>query len=217
MELKNKVINFLGDSITEGVGASSVEARYVSRVAAIASLARANNYGISGTRIARQKNPDPANRFDLDFCLRCVEMDKEADINVVFGGTNDYGHGDAPMGRFEDRDPHTFYGACHYLFINLQKKYPGKPIVIMTPTHRLNECSRYSERDFIRGSLREYVNIIREVAEYYGLPVLDLYAMGGMQPEVDVVREMFMPDGLHPNDAGHVIIAAKLEKFLRDL
>ena len=55
MELKNKVINFLGDSITEGVGASSAETRYVDRVAVLAGLARANNYGISGTRIARQK------------------------------------------------------------------------------------------------------------------------------------------------------------------
>ena len=52
---------------------------------------------------------------------------------------------------------------------------------------------------------------------YYDLPVLDLYATGGMQPEVDTLRELYMPDGLHPNDAGHEIIAAKLEMLLRDL
>ena len=221
MELKNKKINFLGDSITYGAGVSGPDKIFHSILKESVGLAEARNYGIGGTRYAIQHGTPNYPKDDYvdinSFAERFDEMDNDADAVVVFGGTNDYGHGDAPMGRFEDRDPHTFYGACHYLFINLQKKYPGKPIVVMTPTHRLNECSRYSERDFIRGSLREYVHIIREVAEYYGLPVLDLYATGGMQPEVDTVREMYMPDGLHPNDAGHVIIAAKLEKLLRDL
>ena len=212
MELKNKVINFLGDSITEGVGASCGETRYVDQVAALASLARANNYGISGTRIARQKKPDfEANRFDLDFCLRCVDMDKDADINVVFGGTNDFGHGDAPIGTPDDRTPETFWGACHYLCRTLLETYPDAVTVICTPLHRLSENTPAENSGLV---LEEYAKIIRTVAEYYSLPVLDLWKMGGMQPAVGIIQQKYMPDGLHPNDAGHLRLAERIVGFL---
>ena len=31
------------------------------------------------------------------------------------------------------------------------------------------------------------------------------------------VRERFVPDGLYPNDAGHTVIAHKLQMFLQNL
>lgn len=65
------------------------------------------------------------------------------------------------------------------------------------------------------GVLKTYVDIIREVAEYYSLPVLDLYKNSGMQPKVPVIRETYIPDGLHPNDKGHMIIADKIAEFLK--
>ncbi len=49
MELQGKKINFLGDSITEGTGASSYETSYVS-VFGRQSGAAVRNYGIGGTR-----------------------------------------------------------------------------------------------------------------------------------------------------------------------
>mgnify|MGYP004464467189 FL=1 len=65
--------------------------------------------------------------------------------------------------------------------------------------------------------MRDYVNIIREVAEYYSLPVFDLYANSGLQPELAEIREKYIPDGLHPNAEGHKIIATKLKSFLEQL
>ena len=62
--------------------------------------------------------------------------------------------------------------------------------------------------------LLDYVNMIRRTAEYYGLPVLDLYATAGMQPAVEVIRERYMPDRLHPNDAGHEILAERIVRFI---
>lgn len=53
MILKNKRVLFLGDSITEGVGVSSPEKCYVS-VFGKMSGAIVKNYGIGGTRIAKQ-------------------------------------------------------------------------------------------------------------------------------------------------------------------
>lgn len=143
MEIKNKKINFLGDSITEGVGVSSPENKYVEVFARKFSPAEVRNYGISGTRFARQKTPTLDNpRFDLDFCSRVSEMDADADIVVVFGGTNDFGHGDAPMGSFDDRTPDTFYGACHTLMSSLIERYPESEIIFMTPLHRSSETCK---------------------------------------------------------------------------
>ena len=66
-------------------------------------------------------------------------------------------------------------------------------------------------------TLAEYVEAERRIAEYYGLPVLDLYRVSGIQPELMEQREQFMPDGLHPNDAGHARIADRLEGFFAAL
>lgn len=64
------------------------------------------------------------------------------------------------------------------------------------------------------GRLCDYVAIIRRTAEYMGLPVLDLYKMSGLQPRIPIIMERFVPDGLHPNDAGQRKIADRLEGFL---
>lgn len=141
---------------------------------------------------------------------------KDADAVVVFGGTNDYGHGNAPIGTFSDRTPDTFYGACHDLYTKLINKYPGKPIVIMTPLHRLTE-NEIKIKHGVTVTLKTYVDIIREVAEFYSLPVCDLYKNSGIQPIVPILMEKFVPDGLHPNDAGHELIAQRLENFLLSL
>lgn len=222
MKLEGLKINFLGDSITEGCGTSGESATYHAILARDAGLKEAKNYGISGTRFAIQKaTPErPLDDYvDVNsFCERFDKMDDDADAVVVFGGTNDYGHGSAPIGGFSDRTPDTFYGACHCLFSGLIKKYLGKPIVIMTPLHRTDEEKNTgSAKTVPSGTLKEYVDIIRQVAEYYSLPVLDLFAASGIQPAVKEVMEAFIPDGLHPNDAGHVLIAQKLKMFLLSL
>ena len=141
---------------------------------------------------------------------------EDADAVVVFGGTNDYGHGDAPIGTFDDRTPDTFYGACHYLYRGLIQKYLGKPIVIMTPLHRLGEEKKVNYNQDAN-DLKRYVNIIREVAEYYSLPVLDLFATSGIQPDIKEIQDAYVPDGLHPNDAGHRFIAERVQSFLKNL
>ena len=219
MELTAKKINFLGDSITEGVGTSKKDNIYLNILKEECSLAEARNYGKSGTRIARQimMTDDP---FDQDFLMRAEKMDDDADIIVVFGGTNDFGHGEVALGNMNDRTIHSFYGAMHALCLLLIEKYTGKPIVFMTPLHRRSEGAATNVSKFEGISahpLIDYVKAIREVCEYYSLPVLDLYANSGMSGNVPAYCEKFIPDGLHPNDAGHKIIADKLRRFLEAL
>ncbi len=222
MKLEGLKINFLGDSITEGSGTSCADSIYHAVLKREAGLAEARSYGIGGTRFALQSGTEWRPKDDYvdvnSFSERFDKMDDDADVIVVFGGTNDFGHGDAPIGCFDDRSPETFYGACHYLFAGLIKKYLGKPIVIMTPLHRWNELSPKGDNKGIEyGDLKKYVNIIRTVAEYYSLPVLDLYANSGLQPEIKEIRSTYMPDGLHPNDERHIILAHMLKSFLERL
>ncbi len=219
MKLEGAVVHFLGDSITEGCGASSTEKGFVAVLEKMYGLKKANNYGIGGSRIARQIVVTD-NIYDRDYCMRYTEMDEETDAVVVFGGTNDYGHGEAPLGAFSDRTPDTFYGACHYLMQGLLERWPDKPVCFLTPLHRLCEDDPRGEGGLKRYSsapLITYRNILMECAAYYGLPVLDLWSVSGMQPKVEAVRERLMPDGLHPSDLGHEILARKIGQFLLTL
>ncbi len=216
MELKGTKINFLGDSITEGAGTSSHDKMFTMLIEREYG-AICQNYGIGGTRIARQKTPTEE-KWDRDFVSRVPEMDADADIVVVFGGTNDFGHGDAPIGTMSDRTPYTFYGALHCLYTALIEKYPDVPIVVLTPLHRITEdIPTGDNKPAPVGTLKEYVNIIREVAEYYSLPVLDLFKESGLQPKIPIIQQKYVPDGLHPNDAGNEILAHKIARFLEML
>lgn len=214
MELKGKKILFLGDSITEGWGTSSNEKIFWSLLSS-RDGAEVTGYGIGGTRIARQKLPSEEAKYDLHFVSRVEGMESKADVVVVFGGTNDYGHGDAPIGTPSDRTDCSFYGALHCLYLALLKKYPAAQIVVMTPLHREGENNLLNDFGLRNvGFLSDYVRIIKEVAAFYALPVLDLYSLSGIQPDVPLLKERYAPDGLHPNDAGHERIYRLLRDFL---
>lgn len=210
MELNGIKANFLGDSITRGQCVQDQEhGIYWQRLKDECGLDEVRGYGIGGTRIAiKHVKVNPT--WDQDFVSRVEQMDPDADLVVVFGGTNDFSSGDAPLGQMSDRTPYTFYGACHQLMVKLINRYPDGEIVFMTPIHRKTE-----ERGGRR--LKDFVQAIKEVAEYYAIPVLDLYATSGIQPQEPVLMERFCPDGLHPNDAGHERIYRRLRGFLESL
>lgn len=216
MELKGLKANFLGDSITEGVGASSVDKVWWKVLEKDTGII-ARGYGVGGTRIARQHSASANEKWDHDFNERMLGMDKDADIIGIFGGTNDYGHGDAPVGGIDDTTVDTFYGALNHMYTYLIETYPKAFIFVMTPLHRTNE-TRNTGDGYKKPTLtlKGYVDAIKEVAEKYSLPVLDLYAIGGIYPENEINRNTWTADGLHPNDAGYKKIAGMVQKFLEN-
>ena len=216
MNIQSKKVGFLGDSITEGVGSTTVDNIYHQVLKNSCGLATAVNYGISGTRIAKQTNPSEDSSYDKFFLSRVDDMEADLDIVVVFGGTNDYGHGDAAFGNFSDRREDTFYGALHLLSQKLIDKYPQSLIIYITPLHRFDEME-YIVKPDRECRLLDYVNAICEVARFYSIPVLDLYAVSGMNPAINAQNNMFYTDGLHPSDMGHRRIAERLEGFLKAL
>jgi lysophospholipase L1-like esterase len=223
MELKGKIIDFLGDSITEGVGVYDQNNRYDNVAHRRLELAAHYNYGIGGTRLAHQSAPSEIPRYDLCFCGRAYMLEKSADLIVVYGGVNDYIHGDAYFGKMEDRTPATFCGAVYFLMNFLKTNYEGKQIVFMTPAHMhfkgiSDKC--LSGRPMKKPDaqpLSAYVEVIKARGEELGIPVLDLFEKLPIDPNNESDREKYTVDGLHFNDEGQGILAKTLGDFLETL
>ncbi len=225
MNIQGFRVNFLGDSITEGVGVTDREnCRYDNRLAKMCQLSAVNNYGIGGTRLAHQRCPSEKPRFDLCFCGRVYNMDPTADMIIVYGGVNDYIHGDAPFGQLGDTTPATFCGGVYFLMHYLRETYGQIPVIVLTPA-----------RCFLRGEMSDlapstnvnkrsggkpllaYVEVIQETAKAFAIPVLDLYHNLGIDPHDPLHFDAYTVDGLHFNDAGHAIIAQRLQEFIESL
>lgn len=213
MKLEGAKINFLGDSITQGHGVSNPEQLTWHQVIKKEyGLAQANNYGISGTRIARRTVPYLSSpSFDMTFELRAEIMSRDVDAVVVFGGVNDYIHGDAHFGdrNSDSEDIYTFCGALNSLISKLKRDFPKAELVFMTSLH----YHRENEPDQPDGKLLvDYVEAIRTICAKRGVKVIDLFAMNPL----DCKDTSVVPDGLHPNDAGHAILArAVAEELLK--
>lgn len=211
------VINFLGDSITAGAGAVTVANMYTTRLCAMLGAVE-NNYGICGTRIAKQRvhrNPDDLSE-DEDFLVRAEKMATNADFVFVFGGTNDYGHGDATMGSLGSTDCYTFYGALDALCRYLLGVYGREKLCFILPLPRFDSANIYGESGAKKSPsqpLSAYIEAERAVLTSFDIDFLDL-SDDFPTPLTSSGDELTM-DGLHPNPKGHKIIADRLYTYLR--
>lgn len=215
MDLRGKKMVFLGDSITQGAGATKKENVYL-EVCAKKLGAKAVNFGVGGTRIAPQITPSAEAFCDEYFLLRAKKMDKDADLVVVFGGTNDFGHGDAPFGRIGDKDPATFCGAYDALIEYLMATYGKEKLIIVYPLRRRNETATNGDGSKTEGSrpLAEYHDAEKAIAEKCGLKSVDFWNDGDLNPNTPDGNENFA-DGLHPNDIGHRLLGEKLAEAIK--
>lgn len=218
MILKNLTIAFIGDSITEGVGATSKDCSFPSFFEKNTDIKKALNYGISGTRIARQKKtfmnyPE----WDKDFISRVDIMDSSADCIVVCGGINDYMHGDAELGCLQDCTEYTFYGALNILIKKLKDKYPQSNLIFMTPIPFVEEKSPEYAHINKGHYFYEYLDAIKEVCAYHSVILFDLHSEIGIDSKNEQDRVQFYSDSIHLNDNGYKKISEKLENFLRYL
>lgn len=222
MEIKGFKVNFLGDSITEGVGVTDQANRYDNIIKRECNLSQANNYSISGSRLAHQIHPSEKPRYDLCFCGRAYDMDESADMVIVYGGVNDYIHGDAPFGSIGDKTPATFCGGVYFLMKYLSDIYPSKPIVFFTPARcflrkEVDDRIVSTHAKKLPGGkpLIEYAKVIKETAKEFGVYILDLYNDLGLDPHDEQIFEKYTVDGLHFNDAGHQKIAELFKDFIQ--
>lgn len=212
MEIKDKIVLCLGDSITYAN-------EYLEELQRLSGAKEVVNYGVAGTTIAKRKKLF-GNRYDEDFLQRADTMQQEADLIVVFGGTNDYGHGDVPIGLETDTTLDTFSGNVRILVNKIRQKYKGVPIIFITPTHRINEDDPHGEfglKPTAMGTLNEYVDALIKVLKLENVNILDLYNDSDFSFDNELFRSYVKVDGLHPNDDGHRAIAKKLYEFIKNM
>ncbi|WFB57468.1 SGNH/GDSL hydrolase family protein [Paenibacillus sp. BR1-192] len=205
----NKIWNVIGDSITEHN--ARTEKNYQDYIKDKIDCI-VNNYGLSGTG---WRTPSTSGGSDA-FYQRMDTFAANADLITVFGGTNDWAEVGVPfvMGTFGDTDPATsFYGALDYTIRQLINKYPTKTIAVFTPIPRGPDPWAESYGT----TMEQIADAVIKVANRYSVPALDLYREGNVYAWNTEYQAFALPDGLHPNDNGHMILADKILAFINTL
>lgn len=192
-----KNMHIIGDSWTEGVGGGGVH--YWDNLKKDCNLSRLTVDGIGGTTWTTNE----ANSF----ISRLSKIKADDDIVLILGGTNDYGH-NQPLGTFSDTGTNTFYGALKAGIEAILTNNPTTTLCLVTPGQRVTETANSDGH-----TLLDYVNALLEVAEYYSVPVLNIYE-GYITGKIVAVKNSLMPDGLHPNALGYKYLGRKIAKFI---
>lgn len=185
-------INVLGDSISYGDGLEDRSKAYPYVLATKTGAARLNNYSICGTCITGS--------VPYRFMERYPEMERDAALILVFGGTNDYGvlKGTA-LGNFGDATEETFYGSLNLMMCGLKQMYPDSQIVFMTPLRRAGDENRNAKGY----TLSQYAFAIQEMGDFWGIKVIDIFHTQELN---FCAKPSYLIDGLHPNEAGHALL-----------
>jgi lysophospholipase L1-like esterase len=196
MELQeNMKINVLGDSFTYGDKLSDTTWAFPNVISAKCGAAVLNKYGLNGSCVAGM---NPGKLLD-----RYPGMERDADLILVLGGTNDYGGAareGTELGLPGDLTGGTFYGGLNLMMCGLKQMYPDKEIVFMTPTRRWG----YTRKNKNGYTLGQYAEAIRERAAFWGIRVIDLYNEPGL--DFAGAQAGYLVDGLHPNRTGHALL-----------
>lgn len=203
----NKVGTTFGDSITQGVKLNGAT-NWTTMLGTKLHLSNITNAGVSATTYSKD-----ASRTD-SAVERAASINGQ-DLITVWFGINDYHYG-RPLGTFGNGDVTTVFGAADYVYKTLITNNPTATIVVITPMkqHGYGDFPDSFTKNGAGLLQIDYVNAIRQVADYYSLPVLDLYEMSGMSPFVDAQKTQYFFDGLHPNAAGQYRVAQKIARFI---
>lgn len=187
-ELSGKKIAFIGDSITQGRFAKfgttlncTAAKPFGELVAEKCGDVNYGNFGIGGAYV-----------YNHDFTSLYANCGKIRGYDVVFvcGGTNDYGN-DVSRADFE--------AAYAYVIDTLMNN--NAEIVVCTPVFRTSRTGANSQGLY----LYDYVQIEQDIAEDKGLKAIDQYKLTNNNKFIN-----YVPDGLHPNEMGHRIMAENI-------
>ncbi len=210
-------IAFLGDSITYGYALEDRSKKYSTLVCEKLGCEE-ENYGIAGTLMAKA---GLNNEDGKDFCTR-FHLIENADVAVIFGGTNDYFWSDKPI---EGEGEQYFAGAVASICESVKKMRAGKITLFVTPyphngignyfggEHWRGASSRHdtNEKNYNGHCLSDYVKVLCDTCDTYSLPCLNLHS------DFNFDWRIHTSDGCHPNEKGHQLLAEHIAKKLREL
>lgn len=117
-------------------------------------------------------------------------------------------------------DKNTFKGRINIAVERLKTLFPDKQIVLLTPIHRGRaEFGEYnlqpdeSWQNVCGEYFSAYVEAVKEAGNVWGVAVVDLNAVSGMNPMVEAQQQYFRSaetDLLHPSDKGQRRLAQTL-------
>ncbi|MCM1075853.1 MAG: SGNH/GDSL hydrolase family protein [Bacteroides sp.] len=163
------------------------------------------------------------------------------DVIMIWAGTNDFNQS-KPIGQFYSErmdsvnvngkmelrkhrqllmNDSTFTGNINRVMSYLKHNYPDKQIIIMTPIHRafakFSDKNVQPDENYANGQglyIETYINTLRQAADLWAVPVIDLYTDSGLYPLEERHDQYFhhdKTDRLHPNDNGHYRIARTIQ------
>ncbi len=175
----------LGDSTVHGVGASSPEHNYVSRLHArlreIYPNARLTNLGVSGATAADVVRGQLPRAVDLRPQLVTLSIGP----NDITGGRD--------AGQYE-RD-------IEAIFRTLTRETAAVLVVNLIPDLAVAPRFRENERAEVGRRAMQFNEALRRQGERYGVELVDLY--GPSRQEAPQHPEWVAADGYHPSDAGY--------------
>lgn len=215
----NKKVACLGDSITEGdSGEGGLIDSYVPKLKKYIGTT-AQNFGKSGALITKKTDDD------ISFVNR-VGAIKGQDVVTIFGGINDF-QWNAPLGTMADGidKPTTFFGALKYVITTLAATNPKAKLMLITPmkTTKFQYHTYDSNGNLMQNAngntQLDFVNAIKQVGEYYSIPVLDMYSNSNYSPYLpsQIGHDYFTVDGLHPTAHGYERIAQTIGHAINNL
>lgn len=202
-DFSEKKIACLGDSITAAANLEGQEnyaaCSYPSVLRELLGAEEVYNFGIGGSAIGRYWS-DP-------FVERYQEIPQDTDIIIVMGGTNDgFCLSENEFGSYAERKPWTFCGDLDELMRGLRENYPNADIFFVTPLPNILQDYLMRERSYLLPQ-KNLADVILTLAAVYDFQVIDLYNSNILDShDADIVAH-YMPDGVHPNEAGYQILA----------
>ena len=118
--------------------------------------------------------------------------------------------------RTPSMNKNTYRGRINIALQKVKQMFPDKQVVLLTPIHRGffygNEKNIQPEESYTNDIglwLDDYVQSVKEAANIWAVPVIDLNASCGIFP---LIKEHAIychndKDELHPNDKGHIRMA----------
>ena len=192
-----KVIAFVGDSISVGVGASTPAKRYTTLAVEMLNkeagktLYKELNLAISGSSMTTHPWPKKTSSAYPFLIAKVVKA--KPDIVVINHGVNDNGGG-ASLAQ---------YAWCYRNFVReVKAKLPKAAIVCMTTTPMRKDNK----------SCAEWTNQANAIVQEIAAMENTMVAHGNLEIRN---RMEFFPDGTHPNDQGYQALAEALVKAIK--
>lgn len=204
-ESRARRIVLYGDSITAEYGAP--EGSYTRLVQQKFHADTVYRYGYCGHRYSRAVSATHGGPSWLGSYVGDVCRQADADLIILFAGTNDYGH-NMPLGEPGDTATTTSCGGLQYI-LDYLIEHTDAPVMLCTPfpngaVHRLSTLP--NEQGLL---MADYVAAFKAVAaqeRYRGrVYVNDTFADCGFSPEDEVVDSVrvYTTDGLHLSALGY--------------